>query len=74
MNGNIVSIVSTVGYVLKVLYNSLMNFGCRVNTEHQMFVPILAFSAKYIGDFATLAEPLRKLTRKEVKCQWKSEQ
>jgi hypothetical protein len=32
------------------------------------------FCAKYIRDFATLAEPLRKLTRKEVKCQWNSEQ
>jgi hypothetical protein len=48
---NIVSIVSTVGYVLKyLLYNSLMNFGCRVNTEHQTFVPIQAFMTHECGD------------------------
>jgi hypothetical protein len=31
-------------------------------------------SSNSIRDFATLAEPLRKLTRKEVKWQWNSEQ
>ena len=43
-------------------------------TEVKSFLGLVNFCAKYIGDFATLAEPLRKLTRKEVKCQWNSEQ
>ena len=38
------------------------------------FLGLVNFCAKYIRDFATLAEPLRKLTRKEVKWQWNSEQ
>ena len=43
-------------------------------TEVKSFLGLVIFCAKYIGDFATLAEPLRKLTRKEVKWQWNSEQ
>ena len=38
------------------------------------FLGLVKFCAKYIRDFATLAEPLRNLTRKEAKWQWKSEQ
>ena len=38
------------------------------------FLGLVNFCAKNIRDFATLAEPLRKLTRKEVKWQWNSEQ
>ena len=43
-------------------------------TEVKRFLGLVNFCAKYIRDFATLAEPLRKLTRKEVKWQWNSEQ
>jgi hypothetical protein len=43
-------------------------------TEVKSFFGLVNFCAKYIRDFATLAEPLRKLTRKEVKWQWNSEQ
>jgi hypothetical protein len=57
-----------------------MNFECRVKavnnfrvpenpTEVKSFLGLVNFCAKYICDFATLAEPLRKLTRKEVKWQ-----
>jgi hypothetical protein len=38
------------------------------------FLGLVNFCAKYIRNFATLTEPLRKLTRKEVKWQWNSEQ
>ena len=43
-------------------------------TEVKSFLGLVYFCAKYIRDFAPLAEPLRKLTRKEVKRQWNSEQ
>jgi hypothetical protein len=43
-------------------------------TEVKSFLGLVNFCAKYIRDLATLAEPLRKLTRKEVKWQWNSEQ
>jgi hypothetical protein len=43
-------------------------------TEVKSFLGLVNFCAKHIRDFATLAEPLRKLTRKEVKWQWNSEQ
>ena len=43
-------------------------------TEVKSFLGLVKFCAKYIRDFATLAEPLRNLTRKEAKWQWKSEQ
>ena len=43
-------------------------------TEVESFLELVNFCAKYIRDFATLTEPLRKLTRKEVKWQWNSEQ
>jgi hypothetical protein len=41
-------------------------------TEVKSFLGLVYFCAKYIRDFATLAEPLRKLTRKEVKIHAKS--
>ena len=43
-------------------------------TEVKSFLGVVNFCAKYIRAFATLAEPLRQLTRKEVKWQWNSEQ
>ena len=43
-------------------------------TEVKSFLELVNFCAKYIRDFATLTGPLRKLTRKEVKWQWNSEQ
>ena len=43
-------------------------------TELKSFLGLVNFCAKYIRDFDTLAEPLRQLTRKEVKWQWNSEQ
>ena len=43
-------------------------------TEVKSFLGLVNFCAKYIRDFAALAEPLRQLTRKEVKSQWNSEQ
>jgi hypothetical protein len=42
--------------------------------EVRSFLGLVNFCAKYIPNFATIAEPLRKLTRKEIKGNWSSEQ
>lgn len=57
------------------IIKAINNFRVPTNpTEVKSFLGLVNFCAKYIRDFATLAEPLRKLTRKEVKWQWNSEQ
>ncbi|MEW8545684.1 MAG: RNase H-like domain-containing protein, partial [Candidatus Thiodiazotropha sp.] len=43
-------------------------------TEVKSFLGLVNFCSKFIPNFATLAEPLRKLTRKEVAWHWGREQ
>lgn len=43
-------------------------------SEVKSFLGLVNFCSKFIANFATLAEPLRKLTRKDVVWQWTEEQ
>ena len=43
-------------------------------TSVKSFLGLVNFCAKYIPNFATIAEPLRKLTRKDVEWEWTLEQ
>jgi hypothetical protein len=38
--------------------------------EVRRFLGLVKFCAKYISNFATIAEPLRKFTKKEIKWNW----
>ena len=43
-------------------------------SEVRSFLGLVNFSARYIPNMATVSEPLRRLTRQNVKFEWKSEQ
>ena len=43
-------------------------------SEARSFLELVGFSARFIPDFATVAEPLRALTRKGEKFEWNEEE
>ena len=43
-------------------------------SEVRSFLGLVGFSARFIPDFATVAEPLRALTRKGEKFEWNEEE
>ena len=44
------------------------------SSEIRSFLGLVQYSAKFIPDFATVSEPLRQLTRKNVKFVWSRQQ
>ena len=44
------------------------------SSEIRSFLGLVQYSAKFIPDFATVSEPLRQLTRKNVKFVWGRQQ